>query len=210
MEVHKQDQDESEGSNSEQVDEQDQDESEVSNSEQMNKSTHLVQNIDSSDFEFIDTNLASKGESITIKDEEDSFHFENFPLFFDQLTEEQRVQKLHAIISEINQEGIYKGRFEEKFEIGKQLFDRYSFGFTNKQNDSNEVVSIFELTDKLTDNQHHNCSINWKYIKADFLRKLFPVVLYDSFFWFYNINFFVLKIKIIIFNVIYSITKKMR
>ena len=87
---------------------QDQNKSAKSNSGQMSKSAHLVQAIDISDFELIYSNLSSEGESINNFNEGLISNNEEPPSLFTQLTEEQRIQKLYRIISEINQEGIYK------------------------------------------------------------------------------------------------------
>ena len=75
---------------------------------------------------------------------------------YTQLSDEQRVQKLNTIKNEINKEGIYKGNFEEKFKIGEQLFNRYSFELKNKQINSDKYESLVVFTD----NQLHYCSIN--------------------------------------------------
>ena len=73
----------------------------------MNKSTHLVQTIDSSDLELIFSNQSSEGEIINNFNEGFSLNNEKSPSLFTELTEEQRNQKLHTIISEINKEEIY-------------------------------------------------------------------------------------------------------
>ena len=94
------------------VHEQDQNKSAKSTSDQVNKCTHHVQTIDSSDLELIYSNQSSEGESINNFNEGFSLNNEKSPSLFTELTEEQRIQKLHTIISEINQEGIYLGVFK--------------------------------------------------------------------------------------------------
>ena len=74
----------------------------------MNKSTHLVQTIDSSNLELIYSNQSSEGEIINNFNEGFSLNNEKSKYLYTELTEEQRIQKLHTIISEINKEGVYK------------------------------------------------------------------------------------------------------
>ena len=95
------------------VHEQDQNKSAKSNSDKMNKSTYLFQTIDISDLELIYSNQSSEGEIINNFNEGFSLNDEKSPSVFTELTEEQRIQKLHSIISEINKNEIYLGVFDK-------------------------------------------------------------------------------------------------
>ena len=85
-----------------------QNKSDKSKNVQMNKSPYILQIINSS-FDIIYSNKSSEGEIINNFNEGISLNYKKSPSLYTQLTEEQRIQKLETIISEINQEGIYLG-----------------------------------------------------------------------------------------------------
>ena len=71
--------------------------------------------------ESIYSNPLFEGELITSKNEGIILIGENSPSLFTPLTEEQRIQKLNAIISEINQSEIYKGKQDDDYIAGKKI-----------------------------------------------------------------------------------------